>query len=367
MDDLELMREALRQARLGLGRTAPNPPVGAVIATKEKGLIARGYHHRAGEPHAEAMALQEAGEAARGATLYCTLEPCCHYGRTPPCAEAIIAAGVARVFYAVSDPDLRCAGAGEAALRAAGVEVIAGLLAGEVTELYEPYFKHKQTGQPFVTVKLALTLDGKVATATGDSRWITGEESRALVHRWRDETDAVLVGVGTVLADDPQLTARGPKLDDRQPLRVIADTHARTPATAQVLSAAGDCLVVVGGNASAARVEALRAAGAGVVGGEAGEDGKLNLRALLAQLGRMNIMSVLCEGGPGLAAGLVRAGLMDKARLFYAPKLVGGDGLPAFGPLGCQRMSEALALETRSVERVGEDVLLTAYPADQGL
>lgn len=362
MNDDELMREALRQAQLGLGRTSPNPPVGSVIATAEHGLIARGYHHRAGEPHAEAMALREAGEAARGATLYCTLEPCCHHGRTPPCAQAIIDAGVARVVYAATDPDIRCAGEGEAALRAAGLDVTAGLLAGEVAELYEPYFKHKQTGQPFVTLKLAMTLDGKVATRTGDSRWITGEPARALVHRWRDETDAVLVGVGTVLADDPQLTARGPKLDDREPMRVVVDTQARTPVTAQVLATAGHCLIAVGPDAPAERVSALRDAGAEVVDREVASDGKLSLQALLAHLGQRNIMSVLCEGGPRLAAGLVRDGLVDKYRLFYAPKLVGAEGLPAFGPLGLQQMSEAVGLELRAVERVGEDLLVTAYP-----
>lgn len=362
MGDREMMREALRQACLGLGRTAPNPPVGSVIATAEEGIIARGYHHRAGEPHAEAMALAQAGEAARGATLYCTLEPCCHHGRTPPCAQAIIAAGVARVVYAATDPDIRCAGEGETALRAAGLDVAAGVLIDEVAELYEPYFKHKQMGLPFVTVKLAMTLDGKVATSTGDSRWITGEQSRALVHRWRDETDAVLVGVGTVLADDPQLTARGPKLDEREPLRVIVDTQARTPLTAQVLAAPGNCLIAVASDAPAERVKALRDAGAEVVGLELGSDGKLSLQALLAHLGQRDIMSVLCEGGPELAAGLVREGLVDKYRLFYAPKLVGAEGLPAFGPLGLQQMSEAVALELRGVERVGEDILVTAYP-----
>lgn len=367
MNDPEMMREALRQARLGLGRTAPNPPVGSVIVTAENGIIARGYHARAGEPHAEAMALREAGEAARGATLYCTLEPCCHHGRTPPCAQAIIAAGVGRVVYAVVDPDIRCAGEGEAALRAAGIEVTADLLGDEVAELYEPYFRHKQTGLPFLTLKLALTLDGKVATSTGDSRWITGEQSRALVHQWRDETDAVLAGVGTVLADDPQLTARGPKRDDREPLRVITDTQARTPVTAQVISAPGRCLIAVGDNAPAARVRALRDAGVDVVSSGATRDGKLSLQALLAHLGQQNIMSVLCEGGPGLAAGLVREGLVDKYRLFYAPKIVGGDGLPAFGPLGLQQMNEAVGLELRGVERVGADLLVTAYSPNQEL
>jgi len=362
MNDLELMAQALQRARCGLGRTSPNPPVGAVIATAREGLIASGYHHRAGEPHAEALALQEAGERARGATLYCTLEPCCHHGRTPPCAQAIVDAGLARVVYAVTDPDLRCAGGGEALLRQAGVEVASGVLAADVAELYEPYFKHKRTGLPFVTLKMALTLDGKAATKTGDSRWITGEPARALVHRWRDEMDAVLVGVGTVLADDPQLTARGPKLDAREPLRVIADSLARTPVTAQVITGPGQCLIAVGPNVPAQRVSALRDVGAEVVAVGSREDGRLALPELLALLGRRNIMSVLCEGGPALAAGLVHAGAVDKYRLFYAPKFVGADGLTGIGLLGVEQMSQATGLQLRGVERVGDDILVTGYP-----
>lgn len=362
MNDLEMMVRALQRGRCGLGRTSPNPPVGAVIATASQGIIASGYHRRAGEPHAEALALQEAGERARGATLYCTLEPCCHQGRTPPCAQAIVTAGIARVVYAVTDPDPRCAGGGEGLMREAGIEVLSDVLADEVAELYEPYFKHKQTGLPFVTLKMALTLDGKAATKTGDSRWITGEPARELVHRWRDELDAVLVGVGTVLADDPQLTARGPKLDDREPLRVIADSLARTPVTAQAVTGPGKCLVAVGPKASAQRVNALRDGGAEVVEIGAGADGRLSLPELFAQLGQRDLMSVLCEGGPVLAAGLVQAGLVDKYCLFYAPKLVGADGLAGLGPLGLEQMGQATALQLRGVERVGEDFLVTAYP-----
>jgi diaminohydroxyphosphoribosylaminopyrimidine deaminase/5-amino-6-(5-phosphoribosylamino)uracil reductase len=360
MNDAELMARALQEARRGLGRTSPNPPVGAVIVAQGE-IIATGHHACCGQPHAEAVALAQAGKAARGATLYCTLEPCCHHGRTPPCAEAIVAAGVSRVVYAVTDPDPRCAGGGEAVLRSAGIGVTSGVLEAEVAELYEPYFKHKRTGLPFVTLKMALTLDGKAATRTGDSRWITGEPARALVHQWRDETDAVLVGVGTVLADDPQLTARGPRADERQPLRVIADRHARTPVTAQVITGPGNCLIAVGPDAPGERVEALSAAGAVVLGQELGESETLSLQALLVELGKRDIMSVLCEGGPTLAAALVQQGLVDKYRLFYAPKLAGGDAQPGIGPLGLEKMSEAVALQLRGVEQIGEDILVTAY------
>ncbi|MEN6547499.1 MAG: bifunctional diaminohydroxyphosphoribosylaminopyrimidine deaminase/5-amino-6-(5-phosphoribosylamino)uracil reductase RibD, partial [Armatimonadia bacterium] len=240
------LQRAVELATRGLGRTAPNPPVGAVIVNTAGEIVGEGFHPRAGEPHAEALALRAAGDAAAGADLYCTLEPCCHHGRTPPCTEAIIAAGVRRVCYAMQDPDPRCAGGGAEALRAAGLEVSGPHVDETVTELYEPYLRHKQTGLPFVTLKLACSLDGKVATRTGDSRWITCEASRALVHRWRDQSDAVMVGIGTVLADDPRLTVRlaedapssvGRGLvpgQDRQPLRVVVDSTARTSPEAQV-------------------------------------------------------------------------------------------------------------------------------------
>ncbi len=363
VSDARWLQSALQLARRGLGRTSPNPPVGAVIVADDGAVVGQGYHPRAGEPHAEALALRAAGERARGATLYCTLEPCCHHGRTPPCTEAIIAAGVRRVVYGLTDPDPRCAGGGAEMLRQAGVEVAQNLLEGGIAELYEPYVKHKITGRPFVTLKLALTLDGKVATRTGDSRWITGEPARALVHGWRNESDAVLVGIGTVLADAPQLTAREGNPDGRQPLRVIADTQAQTPPAAQVVTGPGQCLIAVGPDAPGERVEALRDAGAEVVS-LAAEAGHVSLPALLALLGERDVMSVLCEGGPGLAAGLVRAQLVDKFRLFYAPKLIGAEGLPGIGELGLERMAEAVALDPRGwpPRLVGEDILVTAYP-----
>lgn len=364
MSDFRWMNSALHFAGRGLGRTAPNPPVGAVVVSADGEGVGRGWHQRAGEPHAEPQALAEAGERARGGTLYCTLEPCCHHGRTPPCTDAIIAAGIRRVVYGLTDPDPRCAGGGAEILRQAGLTVEQNLLQGEIAELYEPYVQHKTTGRPFVTLKLALTLDGKLATRSGDSRWITGDKARALVHRWRDQSDAVLVGLGTVRADDPQLTAREDNPDGRQPLRVIADTQARTPPMALAVTGPGQCLVAVGESAPPERVQALRDAGAEVVALPA-PDGHVRLADLMAHLGARDVMSVLCEGGAGLAAALVRAELVDKLRLFYAPKIIGAEGVSGIAALGLDRMGQAVRLDLREVQRIGEDVLTTAYPHDQ--
>lgn len=354
------MRRALELARLGLGRTSPNPPVGAVIV-KGGEIIAEGYHHAAGQPHAEREALEIAGEAAAGADLYCTLEPCCHHGRTPPCTEAIIAAGIARVCYAAADPDLRCAGQGAETLSEAEIAVEAGVLQDQALELYEPYRKHKQTGLPFVTLKLAMTLDGKVATADGSSRWITAETARSIVHQWRNETDAVMVGIGTALADDPQLTVRAGNADHRQPLRVIVDSAARLPAGARMLQQPGQTLVAVAEDVPAEPRSALMNAGADVLRLPRTERG-IDLAALLRVLGERDVMSVFVEGGPTLAAGLLKAGLVDKLRLFYAPKLLGAPGISGIADLGITSLENALRVRHQRVQLVGEDILVTAYP-----
>ena len=357
----QYMRRALELAARGLGRTSPNPAVGAVVV-RDGGIVAEGYHRRAGEPHAERVALLAAGDSARGADLYCTLEPCCHHGRTPPCTELIIASGLRSLWYASTDPDPRCAGQGAAMLSAAGVEVHPGLLAGEADRLNEAYFRHKSSGLPFVTLKLAMSLDGKVATRTGHSRWITSETARELVHQWRDQSDAVMAGVGTALADDPQLAVRPEPADGRQPLRVFVDSRARTAVTARALSREhGACLVAASEAAPADRVEALRAAGAEVlILPEAA--GRVDLAALMSELGRRDVMSVLCEGGPGLAAGLVARGLVDKYRLFHAPLLIGAEGLSAIGPLGLDEVGHGPHLTVDDVGLIGPDVLVTAYP-----
>jgi len=394
------MRQALELAARGLGRTAPNPAVGAVVVS-EGVIVGESYHHRAGEPHAEPLALIAAGEKACGADLYVSLEPCCHQGRTPPCTEAIIAAGIARVFYACGDPDVRVAGEGAARLTAAGIDTHLGPLTQEALALNEAYFKHKQTGLPFVTLKLAMTLDGKIATNTGDSRWITGEASRRRVHELRNRNDAVMVGLGTVLKDDPELTCRLDAEDVRDPVRVVLDSTARTPTTARVVTGSaakgadtrgggigghatgGDalgadtggggskCIIAASESAPVERVERLEAAGAEVLRlpGDPGTDGHgggggVDLLALLRALGERGMMSVLCEGGSVVAARLLKARAVDRLLCFYAPKIVGGSAaVPAVGELGIHQMSEALGLSLSSVERIDEDVLMTLHPS----
>lgn len=353
-----LMRRALELAARGLGRTSPNPAVGAVVARGEV-IVGEGFHRRAGEPHAEPIALGHAGEAARGADLYVTLEPCCHHGRTPPCTDAIIAAGIARVFYAMRDPDPRCAGGGEAALRAAGIAVEGGLLRAQAERLLAPYIKHRRTGRPLVTLKLAMSLDGRIATRTGDSRWITSEQARRRVHLMRDRADAVLVGVGTVLADDPALTTRGVP-DGRDALRVIADRDARTPPTARVVaqeSSAG-CLIAAGVGAAPDRVRALQAAGAEVLALPATETG-VDLRALAPALGERGILSVLLEGGGTLAWGALTAGMVDRVAFFYAPIIIGGvSATPGVGGPGVERVADALRLRDITVTHIGPELLI---------
>lgn len=354
------MRRALELAERGLGRTSPNPAVGAVVV-REGEVVAEAWHQRAGELHAERLALLQAGERARGAELYCTLEPCCHYGRTPPCTDIIIQSGVSAVWYAADDPDPRCAGKGAETLRAAGVTVHRGLLAPEAERLNEAYLQHKRTGLPFVTVKLACSLDGKVATRTGQSRWITGPEARTLVHELRDRSDAVMVGVGTVLADDPQLNVRLDREGTSDPLRVVVDSRARTPAEARVLAPGAPCVVAVTTGAAPDRVQKLVAAGAEVLSLPS-DHGQVDLRALLTELGARGVMSLLCEGGPTLAASLLTAGLVNKCLFFYAPKLLGSEGLSAVGELGLDEVAQAPTLRLEEVRRLGDDLLVTAYP-----
>jgi diaminohydroxyphosphoribosylaminopyrimidine deaminase/5-amino-6-(5-phosphoribosylamino)uracil reductase len=358
------MRAALHLARRGVGRTAPNPPVGAVVV-KEGVIIGRGYHHAAGLPHAEVEALTDAGNAASGADLYVTLEPCAHHGRTPPCTEAIIGAGIRRVVYAVADPDPKVAGRGDAQLREAGVAVERGLLAAQAEELYEAYVKHRLSGKPLGVLKLACTLDGKVATATGESRWVTGETARRHVHRLRNESDAVMVGVGTVLADDPQLTTR--LRGGRDALRVLVDSRGRTPPTAQAVagkSRAG-CLVATTDAAPPESLAALRAAGAEVAILPARE-GRVDLAALWELLGQRGLLSVLIEGGPELAAGALEVGVVDKLLLFVAPSIIGGnEARPVFGGRSVERLADARRLDIRRVRRFGPDLLIEASPCSR--
>ncbi len=356
------MRRALHLAAQGLGRTAPNPAVGAVIVQGGQ-IVGEGYHRGAGQPHAEVEALQQAGQLAGGADLYVTLEPCSTVGRTPPCTEAIAQAGIGRVMYACRDCDPRNAGRADEVLAAKGIDTVRGILGEEARRLNEAYFKHKTTGLPFVTVKLASSLDGKIATRSGDSRWVTGEQARRFVHQLRDRSDAVMVGIGTVLTDDPALTTRLDGSPGRDAQRVIADSAARTPPDAQVIT--GDrgagCLIATTTAAAQERVTALQQAGAEVLRLPT-KNNKEDLRGLMEELGRRDVMSLLVEGGATLASGLLAEGLVDKLLMFYAPKIVGDeDALGAIAGLAVAQMSDALTVEITDIERIGEDVLITAY------
>jgi len=356
-DDREYMKRALDLAARAIGRTSPNPVVGAVVV-KDGEVVGEGYHEGAGRPHAEVCALKAAGEKAHGATLYVTLEPCCHHGRTPPCTDAIISAGVKRVVAAMVDPDPRVRGRGLDLLRKAGVDISVGLLACKAVELNEPFVTFKTLGRPMVILKWAMTLDGKIASRTGASRWITGEEARRVVHRLRDRYDAVCVGVGTVLADDPALTCRIP--GGRNPVRVVLDSNLRTPQGALVIGRDGRCLIFTASDNREKR-ERLEEAGATVVR-VAPTCAGVDISEVLARLGDMGILSLLVEGGAQVHGSFVAAGLVDRVYAFVSPKLMGGKTAPGpVGGPGATHPSEALPLgDIKVVEVEGGDLLITA-------
>jgi diaminohydroxyphosphoribosylaminopyrimidine deaminase/5-amino-6-(5-phosphoribosylamino)uracil reductase len=354
--DRRHMARALRLAARARGRTAPNPMVGAVVVAGDR-IAGEGWHPRAGDPHAEVFALRQAGDAARGATLYVTLEPCCHHGRTPPCTEAVLAAGITRVVAAMGDPFPKVAGGGFTRLREAEVQVECGLLEAEARALNRPYLKAVGTGLPWVTAKIAMTLDGKIATRTGDSRWITGEAARRYVHRLRDWNDAVLVGIGTARTDDPQLTARLPRA--RNPMRVVADPRAELPLGSHLVREAHSIPTVAFVDPEA-DTEPLERHGVQVERLPA-TAGRLDLEEGLRRLVARGIHSVLCEGGASLLGSLFDAGLVDDVVWFVAPKLVGGREAPgALGGLGVERMADAWQLEDLRLRRFGEDVAFTS-------
>ncbi len=357
--DPHYMGAALRLARRAAGRTSPNPMVGAVVV-RDGRVVGRGYHARAGADHAEVAALREAGAAARGATLYVNLEPCSHFGRTPPCARAVIEAGVARVVAGMIDPNPAVAGRGVQALRDAGIRVDATVREDECRRLNEAFVKHVTRGLPFVTLKLAASLDGRIATATGDSRWVTGPAARRYVHRLRNELDAVLVGSGTVLADDPQLTCRLP--GGRDPLRVVLDRRLRTPPTAKLVTQPHPekTVLVTGNDAPEDRGKRLRDLGVQVWRFPVSR-GRISFRRVLRKLARAGILSVLLEGGAVTAAGAISEKAVDKVLCFYAPKFIGAEGLPMVGDLGIERMRQCPRLAGTAVRRLGEDILVSAY------
>lgn len=354
------MRRAIELAGRGCGSVAPNPLVGAVVVDRRGTIVGEGYHAAAGSPHAETEALAEAGDRARGATLYVNLEPCNHHGRTPPCTEAIVAAGVERVVVAMRDPNPIVDGGGIAALGAAGITVTLGVLGAEAGRLNAPFARHVTTGMPFVTWKCAASLDGKVAAGDGSSRWITGPAARADAHRLRAWSDAILVGSGTVLADDPHLTVRDAEAPSTPPLRVVVDARGRVPATARVLDDAAPTLIATSADVAPATRDAWRAAGAEVLTLPA-EGGTLALRDLFAVLGKRDVQQVLLEGGPTLAWSAVSADLVDRVVWYLAPSLVGGERAPgALGGAGFSPIDVATRLHLVSVEPVGDDLRLEA-------
>lgn len=350
------MRRALRLAERGLGRTAPNPAVGAVVVS-EGHITAEGWHQAAGALHAEAVALRQAGAAARAADLYVTLEPCCHHGRTPPCTEAILDAGIKRVFYACSDSDPRVAGQGHRVLAEGGCEVFRGPMSQAARDLNRAYFKHKATGLPHLTLKMATTLDGRAATSAGQSQWITGPEARRHVHLMRSRAQLLMVGIGTVLVDDPGLTTRL-EGDWHHCDALIVDSAARTPPQARALQRADGtaCLIACAEGADPNRIAALQQAGAQVITLPE-HAGRVNLAELMRTLGSRDIMSILCEGGPTLAAALLADALVDEVVFFIAPKLL-GDGPGAVGDFGVQDLDSALTLEIVDMQQFGTDIMV---------
>lgn len=354
--DLRHMAHALRLGRRGQGRCWPNPAVGCVIV-KDGRVVGRGWTQPGGRPHAEPGALAMAGALARGATAYVTLEPCSHHGQTPPCAEALIAAGVARVVAALEDSDPRVSGRGFAMLRAAGIEVTTGVRAAEAAQDHAGFFLRQSEGRPFLTLKLASSLDGRIATATGESQWITGPEARRAVHALRAQHDAVMVGAGTVRADDPGLTVRGLGIT-HQPVRVVASRRLDLPLTGQLAQTAGDVPVWLchGPATDPALIKAWRGLGATLLPCGLSR-GQLDVASVLRGLGEAGLTRVFCEGGGQLAGSLLAAGLVDELIAFTAGLTLGAEGQPSVGALGLERLAEAPRLELAELRQVGGDVM----------
>ena len=357
------MKEALREARKGMGRTSPNPAVGAVIV-RDGRIVAKGYHRKAGLPHAEIEALGKLGGKAPGDVLYVTLEPCNHHGKTPPCTEAILRSGLRRVVVGMTDPNPMVTGGGCEFLRQNGIEVVTGILETECRLLNEVFVKFVTTGRPFVVAKSALTLDGWTATSSGHSKWITNERSRQLVHRLRNQMDATMVGIGTVLADDPSLTTRLERRRGKDPLRIVVDTHLRTPLCAKVLNPESSAitLIVVKSDLRDDSREIFQKKGALIIPCPI-KAGLIDLDALMNILGRMSITSVLVEGGASIMASMLREKLIDKFYIFMAPKILGGeDGIPMAAGPGVKRMEECLVLKDIRIRRFADDILVIGYP-----
>ena len=358
--DIRYMTRALRLAARGRERTSPNPMVGAVVVCRGR-VVGEGFHLRAGSPHAEVLALQAAGPQARGGTLYLTLEPCSHTRkRTPPCVPAILASGIRRVVVAMRDPNPQVNGEGIRKLKRAGLSVSVGCLEQQAEQLNDSYTHRMRTGRPMVVLKMAMTLDGKTATSSGESQWITGPAARRHAHQLRTQVDAIMVGINTVLTDDPQLTIRLGHPITRQPLRVIMDSSLRIPTTARVLSPRlrRGTLIATTRHAPRARLARFRRQGISVLVLPM-EKGRVSLRACLAQLARRGVNRLLIEGGSELAASALQAGVVNRLRLYIAPRLLGGtDARGVIGGVCPSRLAHAFALSSLSVKKIGPDLLI---------
>jgi diaminohydroxyphosphoribosylaminopyrimidine deaminase / 5-amino-6-(5-phosphoribosylamino)uracil reductase len=358
---IPFMRRALDLATNGLGLAPPNPMVGAVVVNGDR-VVGEGWHEGPGTPHAEVNALRAAGEQARGATLFVTLEPCSHHGRTPPCAPVVIEAGIARVVVAVPDPNPAVDGRGFGILREAGLPVVEGVLAEEGAELIAGFASHVRTGRPLVTLKMAASLDGKVAARDGSSRWITGEPARRDVHRLRAASGAILVGAGTAAADNPSLTVRLPEFRGRPPLRVLLDAMGTTPATGALFDGSAPTVVATTPACLQETRAAWEDAGAEILSlEESGTPGRVPLRELMRALGKREVQDVLIEGGPSVAWSAVEEGVVDRLVLYLSPKLIGGREAPGvLGGEGVATVAAARPIRVRRVEQVGEDLKVLA-------
>ena len=367
---MDYMEQAIALAKLALGQVSPNPAVGAVIVNNGN-TVGQGFTQPPGSWHAEIMALKQAREKANGGIMYVTLEPCCHYGRTPPCTKAVIASGIREVHLAIIDPNPIVAGKGRAELERHGIKTFVGEHEEQAREIMEAYIKHIMTGLPFVVAKFAMSLDGKIATKTGDSHWVTGEEARRYAHNLRCNTDAIMVGANTVITDDPQLTVRccGGRggVAKKQPLRVVIDGKGRTPTTARLFKEPGKTLVATGEGLAVETKQALTATGAEIAELPAGKN-KVELPELLRILGRRGITSVLVEGGGILLGSLFDAGLVDKVIAFIAPVIIGGSkARSAVAGSGIDKMINAHYLERVKIENIGGDFMVTGYVSGEKL
>ncbi|WP_462409691.1 bifunctional diaminohydroxyphosphoribosylaminopyrimidine deaminase/5-amino-6-(5-phosphoribosylamino)uracil reductase RibD [Neobacillus sp. Marseille-QA0830] len=359
MNDQDYMRLALDLAKGALGQTSPNPAVGAILV-KDNQLIGMGAHLKAGEPHAEVHAIRMAGDKAKGATLYVTLEPCSHYGKTPPCSDLVIQTGIKKVLVATTDPNPKVAGTGIERMRRAGIEVVAGLLEQEARELNKVFFYNIQTGLPYVTLKSAVSLDGKTATSTGESMWITGEDARMDVHQFRHRHDGILVGVNTIIKDNPTLTTRLPS-GGKNPVRIILDTYLRTPLKSKMLTdGEAPVWIITGSEVKADHERAYRELGVEIIKMDSSQ---ISIQAMLSSLGKRGITSLFVEGGAEVHGSFLKERAFQQIITYIAPKLIGGRQAPAsFGGYGIEKIEEAVNLTIKQVDLIGNDLRIIAEP-----